>query len=620
MHRAGDLPSAEAGYRQLLQRAADDERLENRALGLLGACLAQAGRTPEAIPLLVHAAQRSPDLANLANLGSALQQDGRHEEALQYLERALAIAPGNPDLLVNRAHALRALGRLLPALASCEEALRVEPRRPAAWLTCADLQHRLGRDAEALRSCARSIALAPGLAQGYYNQGVILQETGRWDEAHASLLAAVARDPAHADACLNLGLVCKALERPAEALGWLDRAIGLRDGAAARVARGKLHQAAQRYAAAEADFARALALGWADPGVHYLHADALRNLRQYAAAIASYDLALDLDPDHADAAKAHMNKGCCLLLLGQLPAGWPELEWRWADPRIMPPHRHGIERLWLGGSDLAGRTILVHAEQGYGDTLHLCRYIPELARSGARVMLEVRPALQSLLGRLDGCSAIVSPDEPVPPFDLHIPVFSLPLAMVTQLATIPARVPYLSAPEDRIAAWATRLGAPEGPRVGLAWAGNPRYPNDARRSIALERFATFLARPRAAPIEWISLQRDLPAGDEARLAQLPLRRFEAELPDFLETAALLMHLDLVICVDTATAHLAGALGRPFWVLLPLDPDWRWLLEREDSPWYPTARLLRQGEDGDWGGVLDRLDHAIDEWLAERMRD
>lgn len=604
LHRSGNLAGAEAAYRRFLHTDPGHTRVQ----GLLGACLAQAGRPREAIPLLASAAARQPEVAHLANLANALHADGRHEEALQQLQLALAQSPDHPQLHVNRANVLQALGRPGPAMRSCERALQIAPGSAFAWLARGDLQRRTGHLLPALESFDAALALAPGSALALYDRGVVLQDLERWQDAYTSYLAVLRASPSHVGAHRNLSLVCRFLERPDEALAWLDRALELcGDDAAILVSRGNLHQGAQRYEPALRDFDRALALGWTDPGVLFTRADALRNLRRHAQAVDAYAQALALRPDHPDAAKAHMNKGFCHLLLGQMEAGWPELEWRWSDRDIQMPHRHGLDRLWLGETDPSGRTILVHTEQGYGDTLLMCRYVPELARRGARVLLEAPPALRALLGSLEGCAQLVANADP-PDFDLHVPMFSLPLAMHTCSGTLPAQVPYLRPPERKSAAWRERLGPSRRRRVGIAWAGNPTYRNDARRSMALARIEPLLSR--TADIDWVSLQRDVAPGDRDLLGRLPLRRFDDEMADFTDTAALMQQLDLVLSVDTAIAHLAGALGRPVWVLLPLDPDWRWLLERADSPWYPTARLFRQKIDGDWDAVIEEVARAV----------
>jgi hypothetical protein len=270
----------------------------------------------------------------------------------------------------------------------------------------------------------------------------------------------------------------------------------------------------------------------------------------------------------------------------------------------MAPHRRMFrQQLWLGTPQIAGRTILLHGEQGLGDTIQFARYVKPLARAGASVMLEVAPSLKELLTGMDGAVSVFAQGEALPPFDLHCPLASLPLAFKTEPASIPAEIPYLAAPAARIEKWRARLDAVSRPRVALAWSGNPAHANDRNRSIPLARLEPLWS---VAGPSFISVQRDLREGDAGVLAAARLVHLGGELADFADTAAVLALADLVISVDSAVAHLAGAVGRPVWILLPFSPDWRWMLAREDSPWYPTARLFRQPAIGDWESVVSRV--------------
>ena len=288
------------------------------------------------------------------------------------------------------------------------------------------------------------------------------------------------------------------------------------------------------------------------------------------------------------------------LSLGQFRDGWTNYEARWE--KEMAHQRRGFTQpLWLGAESLAGRTILLHAEQGLGDTLQFVRYAPMIARRGARVLLEVPPTLLSLLS--DGVAAIFRQGEQLPPFDFHCPLMSLPLAFGTEISSIPAEIPYLRIPADRVSKWHKRLGARRAFRVGIAWAGSAIHKNNSNRSISLERFARLLS---TQGVEFVSIQKELSGADAAILAERNVLHVGDELGDFADTAAVISQLDLVLSADTSVAHLAGAIGKPVWILLPLAPDFRWLLSREDSPWYPSARLFRQPRLGDWDSVLERV--------------
>jgi hypothetical protein len=294
-----------------------------------------------------------------------------------------------------------------------------------------------------------------------------------------------------------------------------------------------------------------------------------------------------------------------LLLRGELREGFEKYESRWRLETLPP--RGFPAPLW-NGEDLSGRTILLHAEQGYGDTIQCLRYVPQVAARGGWVVLEVPKELLGLARRLPEVGQLLARGDALPRFDLQCPLFSLPRAFATTIETIPAQVPYLSAEPEAIARWRIRLGERPGLKVGLAWAGSPQHRNDARRSIAIE---TLLPLLRLEGVRWFSLQVGERAADLARLPGGLVTDLSPDLIDFAETAAVIGNLDLVIAVDTASAHLAGALGRPAWVLLRARPDWRWLLEREDSPWYPSLRLFRQHRPGDWEEVVRRVAAALE---------
>jgi Glycosyltransferase family 9 (heptosyltransferase) len=305
----------------------------------------------------------------------------------------------------------------------------------------------------------------------------------------------------------------------------------------------------------------------------------------------------------------------CRLLIGDLYRGWEKNEWRWETEQIRHGKRSFPQPLWLGSDEIAGKSVLLHAEQGLGDTIQFCRYAPLVAARGARVILEVQAPLHDLLCTLSRAVQIVSAGDPLPDFDLHCPLLSLPLAFATRLETIPSATPYLSSQEGKTRAWRERLGQHEKPRIGVAWAGNPRkeLPGanriDGQRSIAFDRLAPLF---QITTCEFFSLQK----GDDAvrQLRDSILRQrvmdYTDDLHDFADTAALIENLDLVISVDTSVAHVAGALGKPFWLLNRYNTCWRWLLDREDSPWYPTARLFRQDATREWDSVVARIATAL----------
>jgi hypothetical protein len=294
------------------------------------------------------------------------------------------------------------------------------------------------------------------------------------------------------------------------------------------------------------------------------------------------------------------------LLTGEFRAGWANYEFRFM--KSPPAERNRFAQPRWQGEPLAGKTILVHAEQGLGDTIQFARYLPLLAAQGARVLVEAQAPLKTLLESLPGELEFFVRGESLPPFDVHCPLLSLAHGFGTELATIPSATPYLAAPSEALSRWAMRFPVSTQPRVGVVWSGNPRHENDHRRSLSFDEFRPVLMAP---GIEFFSLQKNAKPADAAALAALPhVTDLGSELATFADTAAVIAHLDVVIAVDTSVAHLAGALGKPVWVLLPFAPDWRWLLGRDDSPWYPSARLFRQPRIGDWQTVAAEVGHAL----------
>jgi Flp pilus assembly protein TadD len=383
--------------------------------------------------------------------------------------------------------------------------------------------------------------------------------------------------PDYAPALSNRGTALLELQRPEEALESFDRALKIKP-----------------------DYALAL----------HGRGNTLRELQRYEEALESYGRALEIKPDYAE---VHWNESLCRLLLGDFDLGWRKYEWRWKHGPSLSAVRSFAQPLWLGEVPLAGKTILLHAEHGFGDTLQFCRYAQLVAARGARVVLEVPPALKSLCQTLAGVDTLLDYTEGLPPFDFQTPLMSLPLAFGTRLDSIPADVPYLHSDPQKVAAWHALLGPRNKPRVGLVWGGSPAHGNDRNRSLPLALLADLIGDAG----EFICLQKEFRKEDELFVRQHSnIRVFSERLRDFADTAALIETLDLVITVDTSVAHLAGALGKPVWVLLPFAPDFRWLLEREDSPWYPTARLFRQSQFGQWAPVLAEVRKA----LAARFND
>jgi hypothetical protein len=311
------------------------------------------------------------------------------------------------------------------------------------------------------------------------------------------------------------------------------------------------------------------------------------------------------DPD------VHFSEALALLALGDYRRGFEKYEARWRRSG-MPAQQSRGRPLWLGEYPLARKTVLLHAEQGFGDTIQFARYVPLLAATGAKVVLEVQSELAALMARLDGGAQVIGRGEAPPPFDVHCPLGSLPLALRTEPDTVPAEIPYLSADEASLTKWSARIGALARPRVAIAWSGNSNHFNDRNRSIPFDRLAPLFS----APARFVSIQRDVRSEDADKLTnESRVTHVGGELVNFTDTAAVIALADLVISADTAVAHLAGAMGRPLWVLIPFQPDWRWTLDGETSPWYPTARLFRQASIGDWDGVVARVATELGRFMS-----
>jgi tetratricopeptide (TPR) repeat protein len=616
LHQAGRLADAEEIYRRVL--AASPDHFD--CLHSLGVIFLQRGDYARAATQIESALSQNPtSVFALNHRGTALQRLNRFDHALASYERAIGLQPDYVGALLNRANLLRELKRFEEALADYDRVLAIAPDSFAAHANRGGVLHDLRQFDSALASCDRALALRPDVAEAHANRGNALWGLTRHEEALQSYDRALALRPDMAEVHFNRGSALHEQRRLAEALASYDHALALRPAfAEAHYNRGNVLHVLQRFDAALAAYDRALALR-----PDYVEAIAnrgatLHEARRYSEALASYQRACALRPDFAD---AHYNEAMCRLLLGDLERGLQKHEWRWQTTLLRDRKRDFSQPLWLGSDTIEGKTILLHAEQGLGDTIQFCRYTTPLAERGARVILEVQKPLLELMKTVAGAACVVARGEPLPDFDLHCPLLSLPLALGTRLETIPATIPYLSVGADKKRAWRDRLDSHDKPRIGVVWAGNPRkeLPGanriDRQRSIAFDRLAPLR---QTSGCTFYSLQK----GDDAvlQLRESPWSRsiidHTDDLHDFAETAALIDNLDLVISVDTSVAHLAGALGKPFWLLNRYNTCWRWLLDRDDSPWHPTARLFRQDEANNWDGVIARVQSALQDYVRD----
>jgi tetratricopeptide (TPR) repeat protein len=466
--------------------------------------------------------------------------------------------------------------------------------------------HHAGQLAEA-RQCYEAVLHGfPRHPQALNLLGLIAVSEGRTKEGIGLYQSCLQADPKSAAVWSNLGMALLAVGDPNNAVAAHERAIALEPGLAAAYNNlGTALQAQSRLEKAERAFARAvelqpdLAEAWSNLG-HSLLA-----LNKTADAMAAYGKARRLEPDSPEVAFSE-----CLVNLvnGNLLEAWEDYERRWdLKARKLQRRPSKTRPAWDGRDSLAGQPIVVYSEQGLGDTIQFARYIPLLAERGAQVHVVVQPPLQSLIGRIKGVQSVSSVNGRWPDCDLHCPLLSLPRAFGTDLSSIPERVPYLAARPDQVQKTAMWLASAGKRRIGVVWSGNPAHLNDRNRSMPVSVLSAVLAS--AAP-RWVSLQKEMRPGDAAVLRAAGAVDLSSKLMDFEDTAGVLAQLDLLISVDTSVAHLAGAMGIPTWILLPYAPDWRWLLGREDNPWYPTVRLFRQSKPGDWDSVMTRVADAL----------
>jgi tetratricopeptide (TPR) repeat protein len=559
LHESGDLAGAESAYRALLKSRPDDPTAQHY-------------------------------------LGMILHQRGKSEEGLHLVRRSLAAAGAVPDFHCNLAVILRDMGRLEDAVAALCRAIRLRPRYPEALNNLGDCLRMLKKPAEARSVLEQSIEISPTPA-AVDNLAMVCIDEQKWPEAKQLCEQGLKFDPKNTKAYKNLGRAFRgAGDMTASIESWQTATrIAPRDAEAwfglgdAQRAAGKLSEALASYE--KADAARP---NWPELLTNYMAT--LIDSAQIERAIEIGRKNIRLAPK-SDEAK--YNLSLALLCAGQYPLGWELYESRWKCEGYVGSLPPLPQPMW-DGSDPAGQTILLRAEQGCGDAIQFARYIPLLAKRGAKVVLQCQAELTDLLSTVPGLSHVVSREQDPGEFDYHLPLVSIAYRFGTTPQSIPAPIPYVEADPSRVAKWSSRFSDLQGLKCGLVWAGNPIHPNDKNRSLPTKALDDLLGAP---GVTFISLQKDLaPTAGVQSIAR--------ELHDFADTAAALSELDLLITADTSVAHLAGALGLPVWTLIPFAPDWRWMLKSETTPWYPTMRLFRQPQPGDWHSVLRRVASEI----------
>lgn len=568
LRRQQQWQAATEAFEQVLAQSAShpDARLQ------LVDCLHQQGNFPAAEQHARLACETSPTQPQpWAALGTLCQRLGRFEEAIAAYDRSLGLLPSQPELLVNCGFCLRQLGRLAEAAERYRAALQLRPGDSNAHDELGSVLFQLGRGEEAIASFQAALRFAPNFAKAWTNLGIAFQDSHRLDEALTAHQRARELADDVPEVHNNLGIVLKQVGRLSEAEAAFQRALELRPNYGFAV---------------------------------YNLGNVQLELAQFEQASESFATAARILPDFVE---PRFNRAMVQLLHGDFATGLAGYDLRWEIKQGKKKRREFLAPLW-NGEALTGRTLFVYSEQGFGDTFQFIRYASLLKNLGARVVFECRPELMPLLSPCQGVAELVPRGGELPTHDFQIPLMSLPRVFQTRLDSIPADVPYLTADPMLSHCWWETLQAIPGFRVGIAWQGSPTYVRDIGRSIPLRNFAPLAAVP---GVRLISLQLG-PGSEQIRemaadfsVTQLP-GEIDATAGAFMDTAAILKNLDLVISSDTAVVHLAGGLGIPCWVILGVSPDWRWLLDREDSPWYPTLRLFRQQQFGEWGAVFARI--------------
>jgi Flp pilus assembly protein TadD len=543
----------------------------------------QAGRFADAETLYRRILAAEPNHADALHLlGVIAYQTKQYQSAVELIGRATALNPNYAEAYSNLGLALQETGRLDEAIAAFGKSIALKPGFAKAYSNLGNAFRDKGQLDQAVAEYRRAIELAPDYAEAYSNLGLALYDQGQFDQAVASCRRAVALNAGLPEAQNNLALALRDQGQLDESIAACRRAIELRPN----------------YAGAYSNLGLAL-----------------HNQGQFDQALGAFRQAIALNPNLS---VAHINLAMTLLLNGDFKRGLQEYEWRWKYKDFPSPPRNFPQPRWDGGA-LENRTLLLHAEQGLGDTMQFIRYLPLMAQRGGRIIIECHTDLQRLFQKMPEKCQIVARGEPLPAFDRHCPVLSLPLVFGTTLENIPQTVPYLHAEAQDVKKFKQRMKKHwpkmKMGKVGLVWAGRPTHKNDRDRSIKLSMLAPLSLVP---GVRFFSLQKGA-ASAQAKTppAGMELVDWTAELKDFADNAALIANLDLVISVDTAMAHLAGAMGKPVWTLLPKIPDWRWLLEREESPWYPSMRLFRQPKRGDWESVIKRVADELNVWIKNR---
>jgi len=570
-HASGNLEEAKYFYKKTL---AEDPQ-NATALGWLAAIEAQHKNYDVARDLLLKALAKEKNNQDfLLNYANILFETRQFCDAVKYYQKAIRQRPNDPICFANLAACYNEQSHPLLGLGAAEQSIQLKPDYAEAWSNRGNALKDLKRYDEAIASYDKALSLKPDYAEAWSNHGIALKDLKRYDEAIASYDKALSLKPDYAEGWFNIGITLNELKRYDEAIASYDKALSLKPD---------YHEA------------------WSNKG------NVLNELKRHDEALAHYDKALSLKPDYAEAS---WNKSLSLLLQGDFENGLPLYESRWYSEKIseIAGKRSFDKPTWLGVEPLQDKTILLYGEQGLGDFIQFCRYVKLVADLGAKVILEVPKTLEELMQGLEGVSELVIRGNKLPFFDYQCPLMSLPLVFKTSILNIPACHHYLTSNTNKKAEWNLRLGEKKKKRIGLVWSSTSSFKSDSKRSLMLEDFV------KALPIEgfeYICLQKELKECDKEFFeAYRNIRFFGSELESFADTAGLIENLDLVVSTCTSIPHLSAALGKETWILLSHVPDWRWLLDRVDSPWYPSIKLYRQPTIGNWDSVLGKVNFDL----------
>ncbi len=579
-HHVGRIAEAATLCRQLIEAVPDHAE----AWHLLGVIALQTGNTVAAADCLQRVLTLTPDNFEAQNnLGIALRHMGKLEDAKNCFLRATELCPAHAQAHHNLANAQQELGNIDEAITGYRRALALDPANASYQFNLAKTLHQKGNSSEAAAAYGRAIELQPTNAEAHFAFANLCREHQQDAEAISLYRRAIELNPKHAEACSNLGVVLKNHDMLPEALACFRHAIELQPQ---------------------------------NVELQFNMACIVNEQGELAAATELFDCVLAKQPTHAE---ARFNRALLSLQHGDFDRGWPEFEWRWRTEQLRP--REFTQPRW-NGEPLNGKTILLYAEQGLGDTFQFIRYAALVKRLGGTVLVECFKSQKKILSSYQGCDQLLAEGDELPPFDLQAPLLSLPGIFKTNIATMPAEVPYLFADPTLVKQWRQRLASIAGFRIGINWRGRPGRGNFRKRDIFLPWFEKLAAVP---SVKLISLQQGIGKDDLLDHHTVPpIIALEGDVDNahgpFMDTAAIMMNLDLVVTSDTSIAHLAGALGVPVWLALPFTAEWRWFLDRSDSPWYPTMKLFRQRAWRDWQSVFEAMQAELSELVRLRLNE